>query len=463
MRADLRTAARQRHSFRTEINLPAGGRKIARQAEIADRTIAAIARRLVPILFVSYIIAYLDRVNIAFAAPAMMKDLSLSATVFGAGAGIFFLGYVLFEVPSNLALARFGARRWIARIMITWAIASAAAAFVQDATSFFIARFVLGVAEAGFFPGVIFYLGLWLPAEYRARIIGWFLFAIPVSIIIGAPVSGLILSLGGAAGLAGWQWLLILEALPGVTMAFVVWRHLPDRPEEARWLDADQKRWLTERLNDEPGNGAANVGDALYALFDRRVLLLGLIYIGVLIPNYGIGFFLPQIIAEFGGIDPFLAGLINAVPFLFGAAAMLLWARHSDRTRERKWHIAMPAALMAIGFAAAAAADSLLVKIAAISLACFGFAITPVFWTIPATFLRGTAVAAGIATINSIGNLGGYFGPQAFGLITDASGGSAGGLLFLSASGFMAFTLVLFMGRAGSFERGLGSGGKARP
>ena len=364
---------------------------------------------------------------------------------------------MLFEVPSNLALARVGARAWIARIMMCWGLVSAATAFVWDEKSFYVIRVLLGVAEAGFFPGVIYYLALWLPAEYRARAISWFIFAIHVSVVIGAPISGLILDLGEVAGLAGWQWLFIIEAAPAVVMAFVVRSFLTDRPADAKWLAADERRWLAEQLAAENHQSdTPHYRTALRSLLDRRVLLLGLIYTGILIPNYGISFFLPQIITAFGGLSAFEIGLVNAIPYLAGGIAMILWARHSDAVRERKWHIALPAAMMTAGFTAAALANTLELKIIAISLAALGFASTPIFWTVPATFLRGAPAAAGIAAINATGNLGGYFGPQVFGIIRDTTGADSGGLLFLAASGLTAFVLILVLGRNRAIEKSIG-------
>lgn len=422
-------------------------------ADSEQKAIAKAARRLIPLLILSYFVAYLDRVNIAFAGPAMMRDLSFSASVFGAGAGIFFIGYVLLEVPSNLALHRFGARRWIARIMVSWGILSAATVLTAGKESFYAIRFFLGIAEAGFFPGVIFYLGQWFPASYRARIIGWFMLAVPASVIIGAPLSGIILQIGDFGGLKAWQWLFIFEAAPALLLAAAIWRFLPDGPAQAHWLTPDERDALAASVR--PYTTTAITEESPWrALANRRVLALGFIYMCVLIPNYGIGFFLPQIIAAFGKLTPVQAGLVNAMPFVCGAAVMLLWVRHSDRKRERKWHIAIPALLMATGFVGAAVADSLWLKIAAVSLAAFGFGITPIFWTIPATFLRGGTAAVGIATINALGNLGGYFGPQVFGLLTDATGSSAAGLYFLSAAGLGVFALALWLGRGRAFEAG---------
>ncbi len=421
-------------------------------SDIERRTIRKVTRRLVPFLMLCYFIAYLDRVNVSFAGPSMIKDLSFTQTVFGAGAGIFFVGYFLFEVPSNLALDKFGARKWIARIMFTWGVISAGTAFIWNDTSFYVIRVLLGVAEAGFFPGIIFYLACWFPSHYRARIIGWFMFAIPISTVIGAPISGLILGLDGFLGLKGWQWLFILEAIPAPIMALVVWNYLTDRPVDAHWLSRDERQWLTDRLDAERSRESSVRLSVWQSLFDRRVLALGLAYVGIVTPNYGIVFFLPQIIQAFGGLSDIEVGLINAIPYVAGAISMVLWSRHSDAVQERKWHAAAPAVMMALGFGAAAFVNDPYLKIVTIALAAFGFAIAPVFWTLPTTFLSGTAAAAGIAAINSIGNLGGYFGPQVFGIIKDATQSDAGGLLFLAASALMASVVILALGHNRALE-----------
>ena len=424
-------------------------------SEIEQRTVGKVTWRLVPFLILCYFIAYLDRVNVGFAGASMIKDLSFSQTVFGAGAGIFFIAYFFFEVPSNLALDRFGARKWIARIMLSWGLISAATAFVWNELSFYSVRTLLGVAEAGFFPGIIFYLTLWFPSIYRARIIGWFMFAIPISTVIGAPISGLILNLEGFAGLRGWQWLFVMEAIPAVLMSVAVWFYLTDRPADAHWLEPDERTWLSERLDAERRNRESFLKlDVLRSLLNPRVLLLGLVYLGIVTPNYGITFFLPQIVKGFGGLTNFQVGLINAFPYAVGAVSMVLWGHHSDTVHERKWHAAIPALMIAVGFVAAAIVDDPYVKMIAIALAAFGiFSVLPVFWTLPTAFLSGTAAAAGIAAINSIGNLGGYFGPQVFGIIKDATNSDFGGLLFLAACAVLAFVLILVLGHNPALER----------
>ena len=423
--------------------------------DLEARTMRKVARRLVPFLILCYFIAYLDRVNVGFAGPSMIKDLGFTQTVFGAGAGIFFLAYFVFEVPSNLALHRFGASRWIARIMFTWGIISLGTAFVWSEASFYGIRILLGAAEAGFFPGIIYYLTLWFPAQYRARIIGWFMFAIPISTVIGAPVSGLVLGLDGVAGFRGWQWLFIIEAVPSLLLAFAVWFYLTDRPTDAHWLEADESGWLMNRLSEEERVREAAVSLSVWqSLLNPRVLALGIVYLGVVTPNYGITFFLPQIITAFGGLSTTQVGLINALPYAVGAIAMVLWSRQSDAVRERVWHVALPALMIAVGFVAAAYVANPALKIAAISVAAFGiFSVLPVFWTLPTAYLSGAAAAAGIAAINSIGNLGGYFGPQVFGIIKDATGHDAGGLIFLAVCGVVAAVITLMLGHDPGLER----------
>lgn len=414
---------------------------------VEHRTISKISWRLLPLLMVCYFIAYLDRVNIGFAGATMSKDLGFSSTVFGSAAGIFFVAYFLFEVPSNLALEKFGARRWIARIMITWGILSAAQAWVSGVTSFNVVRFLLGIAEAGFFPGVIFYITLWFPAAYRARIVGWFMFAIPVSTVIGAPISGFILNLEGVGGMHGWQWLFILEAVPTVLLTFMVLRYLPDGPRQAKWLTNEERDWLegtlaAERLNRE----ATHRISWRQAMFNPRVIALGFVYMGITVPLYALSFFLPQIIKGFGGLSNVQVGFINAAPYLVGAIAMPLWTRASDLMKERKWFVLIPLACIVVGLLLAANTISPVPKMLAVTLAAFGiFAALPTFWTLPTAFLSGTAAAAGIAWINSIGNLGGYIGPTIFGALKDRMGNDVYAVSFLALLAVVAFVLVLFM------------------
>lgn len=415
---------------------------------LAQKTISKISWRLLPLLMVSYFVAYLDRVNLGFAGAAMSKDLHFTSTVFGSAAGIFFLAYFLFEVPSNLALERFGARKWIARIMFSWGIISAAQAWVGGSTSFNAVRFLLGIAEAGFFPGVIFYITLWFPAAYRARIVGWFMFAIPISTVIGSPISGFILNMEGLGGMHGWQWLFILEAVPAVILTLFVLLYLPDGPKDAKWLSDEERKWLQSTLDAERRNRESFHSISWkQSLTNWRVIALGFVYMGVTVPLYGLGFFLPQIIRGFGGLGNVEIGFINAFPYLIGAIAMIFWTRLSDAKKERKAFMLLSMACIAAGLVGAAMTASPVPKMAFVTLASFGiFTALPVFWTLPTAILSGTAAAAGIAWINSIGNLGGYIGPTIFGALKDKTGNDFYAVLFLALLAVMGLVLVLAVG-----------------
>jgi D-galactonate transporter len=426
--------------------------------EVEAQTIAKVSGRLVPFLIVCYFVAYLDRVNVGFAALTMNQDLGLSQTAFGFGAGIFFIAYFVFEVPSNLLLERFGARKWIARIMLSWGILSGAMAFtpaIAHATglgneyTFFLLRVLLGAAEAGFFPGIIFYLTMWFPAEYRARIVGYFMAAIPLSTVIGAPLSGAILYLHGGLGLAGWQWLFIIEAIPAIVLAVVVFFYLTDRPADAAWLAPDERSWLAERLEAErQQRDAVRSYTVVEALVNPRVLVLSVVYFGAVATNYGLSFFLPQIVKAFG-LNTFLTTLVSAAPYVVGVVGMVWWGRRSDRVVERRLHTAIPLFVAAAGIAVSTALDDPTLKMIALCVAGFGiFACLPVFWTLPTAFLSGAAAAAGIAAINSIGNLAGFAGPFAMGWIKDHTGSYTGGLLLLSALGIIAMLAVLMLGHS---------------
>ena len=426
-------------------------------------TLAKVTKRLVPFLILCYFVAYLDRVNVGFAALTMNQDLGLSQTAFGFGAGIFFLAYFIFEVPSNLMLERFGARKWIARIMVTWGILSGLMAFIPDIAkatgmgnenAFYLIRVLLGVAEAGFFPGIIFYLTLWFPAEYRARIVGYFMAAIPLSTVIGAPISGLLLSLHGLGGLAGWQWLFILEAVPALILSGVVFFYLTDRPSDADWLAPDERNWLAERLTLERNQREAAHGFTVaQALVNPKVIALSLVYFGAVATNYGLGFFLPQIVKSFG-LSTFMTTVVAAFPYAVGTLAMIGWGLRSDHVGERRWHTAIPLFVAALGIAASTVLDDPTLKMIAFSVAGFGiFACLPVFWTLPTAFLSGAAAAAGIAVVNSIGNLAGFAGPFAMGWIKDHTGSYTGGLLLLAGLGIIAMGIVLSLRHDDALER----------
>jgi ACS family tartrate transporter-like MFS transporter len=426
----------------------------ARRASVEERTIAKVSARLVPFLVVCYLAAYLDRVNVSFAALTMNADLGLSAAAYGFGAGIFFLAYFFFEVPSNLLMARFGARRWIARIMFSWGLVSGATAFVGGATSFYVIRVLLGIAESGFFPGIIFFLTLWFPAVYRARIIGYFMAAIPLATVIGAPISGLLLGMDGILGLKGWQWLFITEALPSLILAVVAFYYLTDGPADATWLEADERAWLVSRLAQEKRlRQVTHDYSVVQALLKPKVLALSVVYFGMVASNYGLSFFLPQIVKAFG-LSNALTGVVSALPYVVGSVSIVLWSRRSDRHVERTYHTAIPILVAAIGIGMSTVFDDPAMKMVALSVAGFGiFAGLPVFWTLPTVFLSGAAAAAGIAMINSIGNLAGFAGPYAMGWIKDATGSYTGGLLSLSMLCVISAIVVVLLGHDASLER----------
>jgi D-galactonate transporter len=423
--------------------------------ELEIRAIAKVSKRLVPFLIICYFVAYLDRVNVGFAALTMNQDLGLSQTAFGFGAGIFFIAYFIFEVPSNLLLERFGARKWIARIMLSWGILSGTMAFIPaiaratglgNENTFYLLRVLLGAAEAGFFPGIIFYLTLWFPAEYRARIVGYFMAAIPLSTVIGAPISGALLYLHGGLGLGGWQWLFIIEAVPAIILSGVVFFYLTDRPADAAWLEPDERTWLAERLAlEQRQRQAVRDYSVVEALVNPRVIGLSLVYFGAVATNYGLSFFLPQIVKSFG-LNTFLTTLVSATPYAVGLIGMVWWGRRSDHVVERRFHTAFPLFVAAAGIAVSTVFDDPTLKMISLCIAGFGiFANLPVFWTLPTAFLSGAAAACGIAVINSIGNLAGFAGPFAMGWIKDHTGSYTGGLLLLAALGIVAMGIVLVL------------------
>jgi MFS transporter, ACS family, tartrate transporter len=353
-------------------------------SELEASTIRAISWRLIPFLVLAYFLSYLDRVNLGFAALTMNKELNFSPVVFSWGAGIFFIGYFIFEVPSNLALEKFGASRWIARIMVTWGIISALMAVVSGVWSFYGIRFLLGVAEAGFFPGIILYLTYWYPAKYRARFLAAFAIAVPVSTVIGAPISGLLLGLDGALGLKGWQWLFVIEGIPSVVLGIVTWFYLTDRPAKADWLTAEQKAWLSSKLESETAAKQAATHLTLgQALASPKVLTLSLVYFGFVAALYGMQFWLPQIVKAFGFSNA-ETGFVTAVPYLFGTVAMILWARHSDATRERVAHVGLPLLLTGLALGICGYMDNPYVTMVALVVAAIGiFCTFAVFWTLP--------------------------------------------------------------------------------
>ncbi|SFU56879.1 MFS transporter [Pseudoduganella namucuonensis] len=391
--------------------------------------------RIVPFLMLCYVVAYLDRVNVGFAKLQMLNDLKFSETVYGLGAGVFFFGYFLFEVPSNVILHRVGARRWIARIMITWALISGAFMFVNSPTTFYVLRFLLGIAEAGFFPGIILYLTYWYPAERRARIVCTFMTAIPIAGLIGGPLSGWIMeAFAGVQGMAGWQWMFVLEAVPAVVMGVAVLLYLDDGIRAAKWLNEGEKRILEERIAQDAHGKTAH--PSLRAVFsDGRVWLMALIYFCCVMGQYGLTFWMPTLIKTAGITGVLNIGMFTAIPYAAAVAAMLLLGRSSDQRRERRWHLATPMLLGAVGLVGSALAGTTNTGVAIVFLAIAAAGVlssAPLFWSLPTAFLNGVAAAAGIAAINSVGNLAGFASPFLIGAIKDMTQSTNVGLYVLA-------------------------------
>ncbi|MEK1854470.1 MAG: MFS transporter [Phyllobacterium sp.] len=420
-------------------------------SDLETRVMRKVSLRIVPFIMLLYFIAFIDRVNIGFAALTMNKDLGFSPTVFGFGAGIFFLGYFLFEVPSNLILNKVGARIWIARVMITWGLVSACMAFVQGTTSFYSLRFLLGVAEAGFFPGIILYLSFWFPARRRAAVTALFMAAAPISTALGSPISGALMEMHGLFGLAGWQWMFLIEALPAVVLGVVVLFYLTDKPEKAKWLADDEREWLVGTMKaEQAAKGSAAAHSIWRGLADPRVLALSLVYFGTSAGLYTLGIWAPQIIKEFG-LSSLQVGFLNAVPAILAVVAMVLWARHSDRTGERTWHVVGACLLAAAGLIFASAATTVVAVLFALALVNIGVSSSkPPLWSMPTIFLSGPAAAAGIATINSLGNLGGFVGPSMIGWIKDLTGSFQGGLYFVAGLLILSAVVTLLLARSSS-------------
>jgi D-galactonate transporter len=410
-----------------------------------ERTYAKITTRLIPFLFICYLAAYLDRVNIGFAKLQMSSELKFSETVYGFGAGIFFLGYVLFEVPSNIVLHRVGARLWIARIMITWGLLSGAMVFVTTSTMFYVLRFLLGVAEAGFIPGILLYLTYWYPASRRGRITAIFLAAIPVSSIIGGPISGWILSaLSGTHGLSGWQWLFIVETIPSLVLGVVILFYLDDSVAAAKWLSEDEKKIVATNIAKDQ-QGKEEFSHLAYAFKSGRVWLLGVIYFAIASGIYIISFWVPTIIKQTGVTDPLHIGLLTAVPYIVAIVAMVLTNSHADRMRERRWHTVIPTLLTAAGLAVTAlAAHNTVIAMAGLTLAAAGASsCQSSFWTLPANLLAGAAAAAGIALINSVGNIGGFASTFVVGWLTDLTHSTSASLYLFAGLLVVAALLLL--------------------
>jgi ACS family tartrate transporter-like MFS transporter len=405
---------------------------------------AKCAWRLIPFMGLLYLVSFIDRANVGFAALTMNKDLAFSPTIFGFGAGLFSVGYALFQVPSNLILERVGPRRWVFCIMVAWGALSTANSLVQGPVSFYALRFFLGVAEAGFFPGMILYLTYWFPRAHRARFIALFMAAIPMSFIIGGPLSGAILGLDGVSDLAGWQWLFLLEGLPACLLALAVLKFLPDGPTQASWLSTGEKKTIVASLATE---ASAKHHDLWPALCEPRVLALGLVNFGILSGLYGVQLWLPQIVQAMG-FSNLESGFVVALPFIVGMAAMIVWGRLSDARVERIWHLALPKLLAASGFAVASVTQDHLLVLVALTLVLAGVlaALGPMY-SLLSSFLSGTAAAGGIALVVAIGTLGGFAGPTIIGVLKEASGGYAASMAALSGLLVLTAAIVLALGR----------------
>jgi MFS transporter, ACS family, tartrate transporter len=419
-------------------------------SELAKRTMRKVTIRIVPFMMLLYFVAFVDRINIGFAALTMNQEMGFTPEVFGFGAGVFFIGYFLFEVPSNIILHNIGARLWIARIMITWGIASGAMIFIQGNTSFYSLRFLLGAAEAGFFPGVILYLSYWFPAGQRAAVTAIFMAAAPLSTALGSPVSGALLSMNGVLGLSGWKWMFLLEAVPAIVLGVVVFFFLTDRPKDAKWLTDEERAWLIGAMDAERREKAGVSNHGVWrGLADIRVMALALVYFGTSAGLYTLGLWAPQIIKEFG-LTSMQIGLVNAVPATVAVVAMVLWARHSDNTGERTWHVVGACLLASAGLVYASSATTIITVLAALTIVNVGVSSSKApLWSMPTLFLSGGAAAAGIATINSIGNLGGFVGPYMIGYLKEKTGSFAGGLVFVAGLLVLSAVLTLILARSG--------------
>lgn len=431
-------------------------------ADVATATVRKVTIRLVPFLCLLYFVNYLDRVNVGFAGPSGMKtDLGMSETAFGFASGIFFLGYLVLEVPSNLALHRFGARRWIARIMLTWGIVATAMTFVPNETVLIVLRFLLGVAEAGFFPGILLYLTFWFPQRYRARIVALFMTAVPLSTALGSTLSSLLIEYGdNVFGLSGWRFMFLVQGLPALLLAVVTWFYLTDRPEQARWLSAEERSWLATELTAEQRSvQRTEHWTVRRSLTHPRILGLAAIYAGIVYGLYALGFFLPTIVAGFQQqygthYSVVQRGLIIAVPYVIGAVAMVWWGRHGDRTGERRRHVALPAIIGGLAIPVALYLDNPFAAMSAVTVCAVGvLAALPTFWALPSAFLSGAAAAGGIALINSLGNVSGFAAPYLTGWLADLTGTQRAGLWVVGASMVLA-GLGVFALRSGSGATG---------
>lgn len=413
---------------------------------IAERTTRKITRRIMPFLISLFIVAFIDRVNVGFAKLEMGNSLGFDSEIFGFGAGIFFFGYFLFEIPGSYLVEKWSARKWLARIIVSWGLICVLTGLIQDTTQFYIARFLLGAAEAGFFPGVIVYLSHWFPYESRAKAVAMFMTAVPVASIVGSPLSGAILSINWF-GVDGWRWVFILEGIPAVVLGIVTIFYLTDRPKDAKWLEPEERAWITEELEREKQVRKASGGQSIWlALRNRNVILMTLCYFCAITSAYGFNFWLPTIVKGYG-FSNLQTSFISALPYVAGLSMMLITGWSSDRFSERRWHTAVPLLAVFVGLLCGALAQgNAVLGIAMFCIAGAGiYSYLPSFWAIPGTFLTEAAAAVSIGLINSIGNLGGFFGPYVVGYLDKRTGSFYSGVIYLSCSALVAATIVLFI------------------
>ena len=415
---------------------------------LQSAVVSRLMWRLMPFLFLLYIVAYLDRINVSFAVLQMKGQLGLSDRAYGRAAGMFFAGYFFFQLPSNLILDKVGVRRWISGLMVAWGVIGCLMIFIRGPVSFYVMRFLLGAAEAGFFPGMILYMKRWFPASARARAVAWFMTANPLAGIVGSPISGALLGLHGA-GFSGWQWMFLLEGVPAIVLGAIVFLTLADTPHDAAWLGEQERAWLVDKLAAEQQSESALTGNSFWkVLLSARIWLLSLVYFGVSTTMYGVTLWLPSVIRSLSGLSYLWTGMVAVVPFVVTTVAMILVGIHSDRTGERSWHIAVPAFLGAAALVIAGYGSSPVLVVAGIGLGLAGAeSMVGPFWALATSRMTGLSAAAGIAVINSLANLGGYFGPDIIGMFRTANGGFRGGLWAIAATVTLSGATALDVGR----------------
>ena len=421
---------------------------------LESAVVSRLMWRLMPFLFLLYIVAYLDRINMSFAVLEMRGQLGLSERVIGRAGGMFFVGYFFFQLPSNLVLDKFGVRRWISGLMVTWGVISGLMIFVRGPISFYVMRFLLGAAEAGFFPGMILYMKRWFPSNSRGRAVAWFMTANPIAGIVGSPISGALLGVHGA-GLSGWQWMFLLEGMPAILLGAMVFLTLADSPQQAAWLEGEERAALLEALaREQQPESALRKASVLEVLLSPRIWMLSLVYFGVSTTMYGVTLWLPSVISALSGLSYFWTGVVAVIPFVVTTVAMVLVGMHSDRTGERRWHTAAPAFVAAAALVTAAYATTPVLVVSAIGLGlvCAESMVGP-FWSMATSRMTGLSAPAGIAVINSLANLGGYYGPDIIGFFRTVGGGFRGGLLAIGATVAVSGTMALIVGSPSGDEK----------